>query len=123
LGTAEIQRANNAYTLNRDVFALWTHTEATKTKMPKGADCKLQIAKVRLDGYMGQWHFFYTSDEKRAEIAATYSFLFGNADVVSQETFAELWIYTDPDTLNGTQGFKLTFGRPGEYVVTPLASS
>ena len=107
---------------NRDVFALWTHTDTSKTKIPKGGEYKLQIAKVSLDGVMGLWHFFYTADGGNVEIAATYTFLFGSTDVVAYETFADVWIYTEPDTTTGTQGFKLTFRRPGEYSITPLSS-
>lgn len=112
-----------AHIPSRDVFALWMQTEDSKIRIPKGGECRLKIAKVCLDGFTGQWHFFYTSEGKGVEMAETYTHLFGRADVVAQEKFAELWIYTDPDTAIGTQGFKLTFGCPGEYSVTRLASS
>ncbi len=97
---------------SRDVFALWTHTDSIRAKIPKGGEYKLRIAKVSLSGYMGQWHFFYTSDGGSVEILATYSFLFGNPDVVAHEPFAEVWIYTEPDTPSGAQVSNLHLDVP-----------
>jgi hypothetical protein len=105
---------------SHDVFALWTHTEKIGTMIPKGGDYKLRIARYVINGFAGQWHFFFVTEKGGAEIPAMYSYLLATPGVEAPETFVEISIYTNPDSEIGVQRFKLTFRGPNDYSVVEL---
>jgi hypothetical protein len=101
-------------------FALWDHTESIRTRIPKGGDAKLNIGIYIVSGLAGRWHFMYTTDRGAFRTAAMYTQSLVNPNVQVVPVSAELKIYTDPDSQDGVQKFKIEFQSAFKYTFTRL---